>query len=204
MAKVTCRSFAEMGVARRAWEAAWTPAETILRYSILGIVSGGTLLLPAAMLLERAALVVPLLLTSGGLTAGYLRWRFSRTYVNEEYGVVLGDSCSIRREAPADSTVYLSSPSASETQDGIVPATRYSLTLIEEASDWILITDVKIDTRTFEVVTESTKVATERVKSQTFSNGTYRLESSRGIWTVTGLNAWSGEQLSVDDWKETT
>ena len=204
MATVTCRTFAEMGVARRTWQAAWAPAETILRYSVGGVVLGMILLLPAAIVLNRTALVVPLLLTSGGITVGYLRLRSSQSFVNEEFGAVLCDSCSIRREAGVDSTVYTTRIAATETQDGVTPASRYSLSLVEEASEFVLISDVEIDARTFEVTTNTTKIPTERVNAREFSNGTYRLESSRGTWTISGLSVWSREQFSVDDWKGAT
>ena len=139
MATVTCRTFAEMGVARRTWQAAWAPAKTIIRYSVGGVILEMILLLPASIVLNRTALAVPLLLTSGGITVGYLRSRSSRGFVNDEYGAVLCVSCLIRRGAGADSTIYTTRIAATETQDGVTPASRSSLSLVEETSEFVLI-----------------------------------------------------------------
>lgn len=202
MAKVVCHTHADTGVSRRTWQTAWAPADTILRYSIIGLLSGMALLLPAALLLERAALAVPPVLLGLGVTTGYLRWRFSCRYVNNAYGNVLCESFRLYREATADSTVYISSLSASGTQRGIVPASRYSLNMVEVSSECIRIADVQIDTRTFEVTARSTKVPIERVQSRSFTDGTFQVQSTRGSWTVEELNVLSSKQFSVDDWEE--
>lgn len=184
----------DTSISRRQWQQAWNPIDVLVRYFMTSFVLASVLLIPLAWTIGSYALAAVVSLPILGILLGIVVWRRSCTAVNATYQEVLDDITDWSSQSDNEIRVWASNLTGSGEQYYVEPAREYTLTYVEMADRYTLIEEITVDFANLEKSSKSEKISSRQITSQSFESGTFRLDSSRGIWNVDGLKNVSGDK----------